>query len=337
MWLFFRLSMLFCSGCCWCPMMFCATSPMSTESKNDCPILTPTPNPRFPLQGNLELAFWGGRTHLGPQRLLRFFTCVRKFGSRQKAPENATHPKTQIIDRSQKLRFCFRVCRLFGCFLFPSKRAPKHTRKRNIPENADSGNGRAPAFSGVLRFRVLFGALWKIAISWKRLKGKTQRVKTSENLSEESDLSRRFRRYPEILQNRIKKRYLLSSEISSVNIFFFREVFRSFLPFAFLPSGSFRIRIAEKSRHSVHSAPTGAAPIPNFVCKNFCLDPGFYSKVLLRRAWSLPLQFLGHACPWRGEENQVSLVGIFLLAQVRAENGQTWVQQIPEGVPWSSL
>ena len=42
----------------------------------------------------------------------------------QRAPENATHPKTQVIDR-------FRVCCVFGCSLFPSKRAPKHTRKRN--------------------------------------------------------------------------------------------------------------------------------------------------------------------------------------------------------------
>ena len=51
----------------------------------------------------------------------------------------------------------FRVCCVFGCSLFPSKRAPKHTRKRNTPENADSVNGRLPAFLGVLRFRVLFG------------------------------------------------------------------------------------------------------------------------------------------------------------------------------------
>ena len=47
---------------------------------------------------------------------------------------------------------------VFGCSLFPSKRAPKSTRKRNTPENADSGNGWLPALSGVLRFRVLFGA-----------------------------------------------------------------------------------------------------------------------------------------------------------------------------------
>ena len=75
---------------------------------------------------------------------------------RQKAPENATHPKTQKIDHSENLRF--RVCCVFGCSLFPSKRAPKHTRKRNTPENADFWSGQFSAFSGVLRFRVLFGA-----------------------------------------------------------------------------------------------------------------------------------------------------------------------------------
>ena len=40
------------------------------------------------------------------------------LGRRQRAPENATHPKTQVIDRSQNLRF--RVCCVFGCVLAPS-------------------------------------------------------------------------------------------------------------------------------------------------------------------------------------------------------------------------
>ena len=83
-----------------------------------------------------------------------------KFRGEQRAPENATHPKTQVPDRSENLRF--RVCCVFGCSLFPSNRAPKHTRKRNTPENADSRNGQALAFSGVLRFRVCFGACQKI-------------------------------------------------------------------------------------------------------------------------------------------------------------------------------
>ena len=60
------------------------------------------------------------------------------------------------------------------------------------------------------------------------LRVKTQRVKTSENFSEESNLPRRFRRYPDILQNRLKVRSEKSSEISSANIFSsakFSEVF----------------------------------------------------------------------------------------------------------------
>ena len=37
--------------------------------------------------------------------------------------------------------------------------APKSTRKRNTPENADNRPFPESAFSGVLRFRVCFGAL----------------------------------------------------------------------------------------------------------------------------------------------------------------------------------
>ena len=40
------------------------------------------------------------------------------FGRRQRAPENATRLKTQVLDRSQNLRF--RVCCVFGCVLAPS-------------------------------------------------------------------------------------------------------------------------------------------------------------------------------------------------------------------------
>ena len=79
----------------------------------------------------------------------------------QRAPENATHPKTQVVDRSENLRF--RVCCVFGCSLFPSKRAPKthpktqHTRKRRFSERSMT------CVSGVLRFRVLFGACQVLA------------------------------------------------------------------------------------------------------------------------------------------------------------------------------
>ena len=46
----------------------------------------------------------------------------------------------------------FRVC--FGAL--NDRENLKSARKRNTPENADSQNGQFPAFSGVLRFRVLF-------------------------------------------------------------------------------------------------------------------------------------------------------------------------------------
>ena len=75
------------------------------------------------------------------------------------------------------------------------------------------------------------------AISGNDLRVKTQRVKTSENFSEESNLPRRFRRYPEILQNPVKVISEKSSEMSSANIFFFREVLRSFYPLRFYPLG----------------------------------------------------------------------------------------------------
>ena len=71
--------------------------------------------------------------------------------------------------------------------------------------------------------------------SGKGLRVRTSRIKTSENSSEESNLPRRFRRYPEILQNPVKAISEKSSEISSANIFFFREVFRSFYPLRFYP------------------------------------------------------------------------------------------------------
>ena len=72
--------------------------------------------------------------------------------ARLKTPENAAHPKTHVIDRSKNLHF--------GCVAFSGvlsrplgeQRAPEN----NTTENADSWNGRFPALSGVLRFRVCF-------------------------------------------------------------------------------------------------------------------------------------------------------------------------------------
>ena len=47
---------------------------------------------------------------------------------------------------------------LYVCLYFRwrCRGGTKSTRKRNTLENADSGNSRLPAFSGVLRFRMLF-------------------------------------------------------------------------------------------------------------------------------------------------------------------------------------
>ena len=105
---------------------------------------------------NLDGPIRSNRFAVSNRLLLANDVRVPELRGEQKAPENATHPKTQKTDRSENLRFW--VCCVFGCSLFPSKRAPKHTRKRNAPENADFWNGLFSAFSGVLRFRVLFGA-----------------------------------------------------------------------------------------------------------------------------------------------------------------------------------
>ena len=69
--------------------------------------------------------------------------------------ENKEHPKTQHTRKQAIPRTCVFGCVAFSGALFRFERAPKHTRKRNTPEIADCGNG---LFSGVLRFRVCFGA-----------------------------------------------------------------------------------------------------------------------------------------------------------------------------------
>ena len=68
---------------------------------------------------------------------------------------------------------------------------------------------------------------------------KAQRVKTSENFSEESNVPRRFRRYPEILYNPLKVISPLSSgkisEMSSANIFSSAKFSEVFNPLRFHP------------------------------------------------------------------------------------------------------
>ena len=99
------------------------------------------------------------------------------------------------------------------------------------PERASTEGARVGSLRGFLILWHGFGP--GFSFSGNGLRVKTQRVKTSENFSEESNLPRRFRRYAEILSNPGKMWYLLSSEksseISSANIFFssakFSEVF----------------------------------------------------------------------------------------------------------------
>ena len=55
------------------------------------------------------------------------------FRGEQNTPENATQPQTQVIDSSQCFVFSGALCS-------PLKGAPKHTRKCNTLEIADSGN-----------------------------------------------------------------------------------------------------------------------------------------------------------------------------------------------------
>ena len=82
-------------------------------------------------------------------------------------PKNATHPKTQNIGRSENLHF--RVCCVFGCSLFPSKRAPKH----NTPENATHPKSQILGTVDYLRFRVccVFGCFLAPATFLLVLKG----------------------------------------------------------------------------------------------------------------------------------------------------------------------
>ena len=99
------------------------------------------------MQGVFVLLFWTGNRRDVPRfgsGRPRIRTTL--FRGEQKAPENATHPKTQVIDRFQNLRF--QVCCVFGSSLFRSKRAPKHTRKRRFWERSVTCVFGCVAFSG---------------------------------------------------------------------------------------------------------------------------------------------------------------------------------------------
>ena len=80
------------------------------------------------------------------EHLLAFIWVLRKVGRRQNTPENATHPKTQILGTVRHLRF--RVCCVFGCVLAPV------SGEQRAPENATHPKTQILGTVRYLRFRV---------------------------------------------------------------------------------------------------------------------------------------------------------------------------------------
>ena len=96
------------------------------------------------LRANFVLTKAGKRPHYG-----HFCGKIHKEGS--------THPKTQVIDRFQNLRF--RVCCVFGCSLFPSKKTPKHIRKHRFSRKHRFWERSITCIFGCVAFS---GALWRL-------------------------------------------------------------------------------------------------------------------------------------------------------------------------------
>ena len=87
-------------------------------------------------------------------------TSRQHFGAPQKLAADKKHPKTQHTQKHRKSLFrksAFQVCCVFGCFLFPSKRVPKHDRKCRFSERWLFCVFGCVAFSGA------FGLSWKRA------------------------------------------------------------------------------------------------------------------------------------------------------------------------------
>ena len=66
----------------------------------------------------------------------------RPLRGEQRAPKNAAHPKTQILETVGYLRF--RVCCVFGCFLAPSDFHNVPSGSRESPQICDSQFFTAP-------------------------------------------------------------------------------------------------------------------------------------------------------------------------------------------------
>ena len=78
--------------------------------------------------------------------LVAAFSSRDHFGKCQSTPENATHPKTQVIDRSQNLPF--RVCCVSGVLWCPLR------AEQRAPENATHPKTQILGTIDFLRFRV---------------------------------------------------------------------------------------------------------------------------------------------------------------------------------------
>ena len=68
-----------------------------------------------------------------------------------------THPRMQVSNHSENL--LFQVCCVFGCSLFSSKGAPKHTQKRTTPRNRRFWERLVTCVFGCVAFSVMFRRL----------------------------------------------------------------------------------------------------------------------------------------------------------------------------------
>ena len=167
--------------------------------------------------------------------------------------------------------------------------------------------------------------------SWKRLKGKNPEGKNFRKLLRRKQSSAKISK---ISRNTIKSSksdifYLLrkSSEISSANCFFLLRSLQKFLPFAFLPSGSFR-----KPLESLNSLEPSRRwtflKRPLFQKTPFAEPERFKNEMLLLLAWRALLRQQGllsdktsHAGKWTSEEQSARIDTEYDRAKIPAYNG----------------
>ena len=120
--------------------------------------LSPLEIPRLPSNDPTSETVFGGSPKLvsnkAPSQGLLFGTFCSE--------ENKEHPKTQHTRKRRQWtvsRTCVSGCVAFSGVLCSPLRGHQNTTENTVrPKIADSRNGRLPALSGVLRFRVCFGA-----------------------------------------------------------------------------------------------------------------------------------------------------------------------------------